>query len=339
MTDKTRIQLKCWNPDCPRPDESYSYLITPEQESGLIIVTCPYCGEEGEIDLAQHRDTIELTYRRIGGDRQVNVLNIYNGLPTRPRGSGGGPLNKFETVTLEPLPDRWMLVLDHESQPNATLEQLQPEIDLYIQTLIDLDKLIAAIRHQPHQLAIEEISSGSVRITGLKFGLIIDALSSIIPFYVEHWKISKQLDIEDRRLEQKERQLLLEKQEKNLAKAHEAVCLQAMRTPDDSEFASSLVEEYGYVSTHQITTNLLSSPLRLSKVEYNPELRQLLTDRLSIEEVKNCCFDMKLDYENLPDQKGAIVREMLLALARVDGIFGLQEWLKAHRPDIDLKFI
>lgn len=68
-----------------------------------------------------------------------------------------------------------------------------------------------------------------------------------------------------------------------------------------------------------------------------PELRQLLSDRMALEELRTMCFDLGVDWEGLPGgSKSALVRELLGFLQRRNRMGTLYDWLALHRPDIQL---
>ena len=65
------------------------------------------------------------------------------------------------------------------------------------------------------------------------------------------------------------------------------------------------------------------------------DLRQLIAERCSLEEIQTWCFDLGLDWEELPGQaKSAKVREMLLRLGRRRALGDLQAALLRSRPDL-----
>ncbi len=66
-------------------------------------------------------------------------------------------------------------------------------------------------------------------------------------------------------------------------------------------------------------------------------LAQLLAHRLDIQELRHLCFELEVEYEDLGGEgKAAKARELVTYLKRREALFWLLEWLKAHRPDIDL---
>lgn len=67
------------------------------------------------------------------------------------------------------------------------------------------------------------------------------------------------------------------------------------------------------------------------------QLRQLLTERLNLEELRTACFDLGIDPDNLAgDSKSARVRELISYLERRRETARLYEWLHQNRPDIGL---
>jgi len=66
------------------------------------------------------------------------------------------------------------------------------------------------------------------------------------------------------------------------------------------------------------------------------EIHQLLVDKLSQEEVKTLCFNLGVDYEELPPGgKSSKVRELLLYLQRRSKLSKLKPAVKKMRSDID----
>lgn len=75
-------------------------------------------------------------------------------------------------------------------------------------------------------------------------------------------------------------------------------------------------------------------PLRDLKTEWNrAELREVLGNRLSLEDLRTVAFDLGLEYEGL--EKAELVRRLILDLERRGQIDRLVAWLRQHRPDID----
>jgi len=67
-------------------------------------------------------------------------------------------------------------------------------------------------------------------------------------------------------------------------------------------------------------------------------LRQLLAERLDLEELRTLCFDLGVDLDSLRgvEGKAANVRELILYLERRGDIHRLETWVRQHRPDIFL---
>jgi hypothetical protein len=70
--------------------------------------------------------------------------------------------------------------------------------------------------------------------------------------------------------------------------------------------------------------------------EQRRQLRQLLTDFFSLSELKNICFDLEIDYENLPehDQKSGFVRELLAYAGRIGRLHELIQLCREERPQL-----
>lgn len=65
------------------------------------------------------------------------------------------------------------------------------------------------------------------------------------------------------------------------------------------------------------------------------QLRQLLAERLSAEELRTACFDLGIDPDDLPgESKGAKARELIAYLTRRGALDRLLQWLRANRPDV-----
>lgn len=64
-------------------------------------------------------------------------------------------------------------------------------------------------------------------------------------------------------------------------------------------------------------------------------LRQALEDRLSDDDLRTLCFDLGVDYEDLPGQRKSIkIQELLMYFVRRKGISDLIEVGRQQRPDI-----
>lgn len=70
--------------------------------------------------------------------------------------------------------------------------------------------------------------------------------------------------------------------------------------------------------------------------EQRRQLRQLLTDYFSLSELKNICFDLDIDYENLPehDHKSGFVRELLAFAGRIGRLQELIQVCREERPQL-----
>ena len=74
-----RFTFKCWN--CNK-DYTLFREITDQQE---LIVACPYCGEEGVVDLNPYRKTVMTVVRSVEAKEQSRgqELDLSEVLPTR----------------------------------------------------------------------------------------------------------------------------------------------------------------------------------------------------------------------------------------------------------------
>jgi DNA-directed RNA polymerase subunit RPC12/RpoP len=82
---KIRPKFNCWN--CHR-----DYSLLREVNEGLkLLVQCPYCGAEGEVDLAQFYRTEAVDILRSGraGPLNLELLDLPDLLPTKPPDSDG----------------------------------------------------------------------------------------------------------------------------------------------------------------------------------------------------------------------------------------------------------
>ncbi|MDX1616641.1 MAG: hypothetical protein R3300_20200 [Candidatus Promineifilaceae bacterium] len=67
------------------------------------------------------------------------------------------------------------------------------------------------------------------------------------------------------------------------------------------------------------------------------KLRNLLRDSFSEDDLRDLCFDLGLDYDNLPgDGKAAKAREIVIYFGRRQRLPDLAEHLGRTRPDLDL---
>jgi len=66
-------------------------------------------------------------------------------------------------------------------------------------------------------------------------------------------------------------------------------------------------------------------------------LRRLLTERLDVEELRNICFDLGVNFDLLRgDNMAAWTRELIRYLQRRNRLPELITWLREYRPDIEL---
>jgi hypothetical protein len=64
-------------------------------------------------------------------------------------------------------------------------------------------------------------------------------------------------------------------------------------------------------------------------------LQELLTSKLSLEELRDFCFEINIDYENIGGEtKSGKIRELLIHLERRNKLEIIKLWLKTKRPDI-----
>jgi hypothetical protein len=67
------------------------------------------------------------------------------------------------------------------------------------------------------------------------------------------------------------------------------------------------------------------------------QLRQNMTTAFNLEELRNICFDLEIEYENLSNhtQRDAFVRELIAYTQRVGRLAELVEVLRAERPHLE----
>jgi len=65
-------------------------------------------------------------------------------------------------------------------------------------------------------------------------------------------------------------------------------------------------------------------------------LRRLLNRRLNLEELRTCCFDLGVDFDNLGGEgKGGKLRALLAHLSQRQALPRLIGWLRQSRPDMN----
>ncbi len=67
------------------------------------------------------------------------------------------------------------------------------------------------------------------------------------------------------------------------------------------------------------------------------QLRQNMTNAFNLEELRNICFDLEIEYENLSNhtQRNAFVRELIAYTQRVGRLAELVDVLRAERPHLE----
>jgi len=74
----------------------------------------------------------------------------------------------------------------------------------------------------------------------------------------------------------------------------------------------------------------------MESATYLTQLRQLLDRYFILDEFKTLCFDLSVDYDNVPGEtKTAKIRELLLVLGRHGRLPHLITILQQERPDVD----
>lgn len=79
MADNRRPKFGCWN--CKQ-----EYSLLRDVGQAKLIVECPFCGAEAEVDLAPYRDPSVTVMRgkNEGAQNLSEVLNLPDVLPTTP---------------------------------------------------------------------------------------------------------------------------------------------------------------------------------------------------------------------------------------------------------------
>lgn len=86
MGEKKRVKLKCWNSECGR---TYT-LLREFKGQPILFVRCPFCLEEGEVDLAPWRSETWEIYQGEGeAGFALETLDLPDVLPTRARREEG----------------------------------------------------------------------------------------------------------------------------------------------------------------------------------------------------------------------------------------------------------
>ena len=72
MSDnQKRIPIRCWNQaECGR---EYTQLVTFANQP-VLLVACPFCGQEAEVDLAPYRSPVWSRYAGEGGEAYTCLL-------------------------------------------------------------------------------------------------------------------------------------------------------------------------------------------------------------------------------------------------------------------------
>lgn len=82
--NQKRIPIRCWNQaECGR---EYTLLATFAADQPVLLVACPFCGQEAEVDLAPYRSPVWSRYAGEGGEAYtLAALTLPDVLPSRPR--------------------------------------------------------------------------------------------------------------------------------------------------------------------------------------------------------------------------------------------------------------
>lgn len=101
----------------------------------------------------------------------------------------------------------------------------------------------------------------------------------------------------------------------------------------DPEIVQALID----FDTNNVTTQGDSYLEQRSREQMNPViLRQVITKHFSDSELRDLCFDLNIDYENLPGQgKGDKARELVAYVGRHNRIAELVKEVRSLRPNAD----
>ncbi len=89
--------------------------------------------------------------------------------------------------------------------------------------------------------------------------------------------------------------------------------------------------ERSFYGTEEETASAIPPQIRERMIR----LRELLNQRLDLEELRTLGFDLGIEYDSLRGEgKTAKLRELLIYLERRNEIERLEDWLRRHRPDI-----
>jgi hypothetical protein len=77
-----RLAFKCWNAECQR---QYTLFLQRDVGQAKLIVECPYCNTEAEVDLAPWRTPTTTILRGGASEGTEETVTLPDVLPTTPR--------------------------------------------------------------------------------------------------------------------------------------------------------------------------------------------------------------------------------------------------------------
>ena len=109
---------------------------------------------------------------------------------------------------------------------------------------------------------------------------------------------------------------------------------QELAARNAAAFVLHVIEQGGWAGELEQATLAPGATTRLEELSLS-QLRQLLSESMSVGELQTLCFDLGVNPEELPGEgKAALVRELLGYLQRRRRLPELYIWLRKHRSDI-----
>lgn len=118
-------------------------------------------------------------------------------------------------------------------------------------------------------------------------------------------------------------------------KAQDKAARQRLAARNAAHFVFHVLQLGGWASSPPAAAGPPPAPKAAAAAPAPSQLRQLLAERLSAEELRTICFDLGIDPDDLPgESKGAKARELIAYLTRRGALDRLTQWLAANRPDM-----
>ena len=90
--------------------------------------------------------------------------------------------------------------------------------------------------------------------------------------------------------------------------------------------------------TQQFGSTKVATPveaLSASDDSFTTELYQILRERFNLEELRTLCFELRVEYDDLPGEgRAAKARELVRFMQRTDQLDYLWATIQQNRPDI-----